>query len=215
MPQPVSLPGICLLSFPNNQLPTFLQKPYDDWIQLLFKQGGKVDKGFVYPMGEHQCLSPPQSLRTSLPFPCQADFCQQLQSLGKHLGPSTWHGRFTGLPRWHQRGDTVWGVPSLGEPPPGQGSHHGGGGWEISCLPLQWKWLALHPSTVEWGIWSCTTPQGQTTGHPASSRCAEETSSGWISQLNIHQLLSAGPQVVYPSGLNRHDEPIITTLPET
>ena len=43
---------------------------------------------------------------------------------------------------------------------------------------------------------------------------AEETSCGWINQLDIHQLLSAGPQVVYPSGLNGHDEPIITTLPE-
>ena len=38
---------------------------------------------------------------------------------------------------------------------------------------------------------------------------AEETSSGQISQLNIHQLLSAGP-----SGLNGHDKPVITTLPE-
>ena len=37
---------------------------------------------------------------------------------------------------------------------------------------------------------------------------------GQISQLNICQLLSAGPQVIYPSGLNGHDKPIITTLPE-
>ena len=43
---------------------------------------------------------------------------------------------------------------------------------------------------------------------------AEETSCGQISQLDIHQLLYASPQVVYPSGLNRHDEPIITTLLE-
>ena len=42
----------------------------------------------------------------------------------------------------------------------------------------------------------------------------EETSCGWISQLDICQLLSASPQVVYPSGLKGHDEPIITTLPE-
>ena len=42
----------------------------------------------------------------------------------------------------------------------------------------------------------------------------EETSCGWISQLDIYQLLSAGPQVVYPIGLNGQDEPIITTLPE-
>ena len=43
---------------------------------------------------------------------------------------------------------------------------------------------------------------------------AEETSCGQISQLDVCQLLSAIPQVVYPSGLNRQDEPIITTLPE-
>ena len=43
---------------------------------------------------------------------------------------------------------------------------------------------------------------------------AEETSCGWISQLHIHQLLSTSPQVVYPTGLNGQDEPIITTLPE-
>ena len=43
---------------------------------------------------------------------------------------------------------------------------------------------------------------------------AEETSYGWISQLDICQLLSARPQVVYPSGWNGHDEPIIATLLE-
>ena len=42
----------------------------------------------------------------------------------------------------------------------------------------------------------------------------EETSCGQISKLDVCQLLSAGPQVVYPSGLNGHDEPFITTLPE-
>ena len=45
-------------------------------------------------------------------------------------------------------------------------------------------------------------------------RKVKETSCGQISQLNICQLLSASPQVVYSSGLNRCDEPIITTLPE-
>ena len=43
---------------------------------------------------------------------------------------------------------------------------------------------------------------------------AEETSCGQISQLDVCQLLSAGPQVVYPTGLNGQDEPVITTLPE-
>ena len=41
---------------------------------------------------------------------------------------------------------------------------------------------------------------------------AEETPYGRISQIEVHQLLAAGPQVVYPIGLNGHDEPIITTL---
>ena len=42
---------------------------------------------------------------------------------------------------------------------------------------------------------------------------AQET-CGWISQCEVHQLLAASPQVVYPIGLNGHDEPVITTLPE-
>ena len=47
-------------------------------------------------------------------------------------------------------------------------------------------------------------PQGQ----------VQETFCGQISQLEVCQLLAAGPQVIYPIGLNGHDEPIITTLPE-
>ena len=42
----------------------------------------------------------------------------------------------------------------------------------------------------------------------------EETPCGQISQLEVCQLLAAGPQVIYPIGLNGHDEPVITILPE-
>ena len=42
---------------------------------------------------------------------------------------------------------------------------------------------------------------------------ARET-CGWISQLKVCQPLAVGPQVIYPIGLNGHDETIITTLPE-
>ena len=45
-------------------------------------------------------------------------------------------------------------------------------------------------------------------------RGAEETPCGWISQLEVCQLLAAGPQIIFPVGLNGLDEPIITTLPE-
>ena len=36
--------------------------------------------------------------------------------------------------------------------------------------------------------------------------------SGQISQLKVGQLLGTSPQVIYPVGLNGHDEPIVTTL---
>ena len=47
-------------------------------------------------------------------------------------------------------------------------------------------------------------PQGKVQGTPC----------GWISQLEVCQLLAASPQVVYPISLNGQDEPIITTLAE-
>ena len=59
----------------------------------------------------------------------------------------------------------------------------------------------------------CTTPQGGALGHPTSER-AEEDPCGQISQLEVCQLLVTGPQVIYPVGLNGHEEPIITSLPE-
>ena len=42
----------------------------------------------------------------------------------------------------------------------------------------------------------------------------EESSYGQISQLKVHQLLSARPQVVYPVDLNGDNKPITTTLLE-
>ena len=45
-------------------------------------------------------------------------------------------------------------------------------------------------------------------------RGMEVTPCGQISQLEVCQLLITGLQVVYPIGLNGHDEPIITSLPE-
>ena len=45
-------------------------------------------------------------------------------------------------------------------------------------------------------------------------RGVEATPCRLISQLEVCQLLVTSPQVVYPIGLNGHDEPIITSLPE-
>ena len=43
---------------------------------------------------------------------------------------------------------------------------------------------------------------------------AEESSNGQISQLEVCQLLSTRPQVVYMVGLNRGDQSVIIDLPE-
>ena len=45
-------------------------------------------------------------------------------------------------------------------------------------------------------------------------RGAEATPYMLISQLEVHQLLVTSPQVVYPIGLNGHNEPIIISSPE-
>ena len=45
-------------------------------------------------------------------------------------------------------------------------------------------------------------------------RGEEETPCGWISQLEVCQLLIASTQVAYPVGLNGYKEPIIISLPE-
>ena len=45
-------------------------------------------------------------------------------------------------------------------------------------------------------------------------RGAEATPCRLISQLEVCQLLATSPQVIYPIGLNGHDEPVITSLPE-
>ena len=45
-------------------------------------------------------------------------------------------------------------------------------------------------------------------------RGAEAAPHGKISQLEVCQLLVTSPQVIYPVGLNGHNKPIITSLPE-
>ena len=50
----------------------------------------------------------------------------------------------------------------------------------------------------------CVLPQGEA-----------ESPSGWISQLKVCQLLSAGPLVVFPSELNGGDQSVTIDLPES
>ena len=56
-------------------------------------------------------------------------------------------------------------------------------------------------------------PKNKHLGIPHQGK-VEESPYGWISLLEVCQLLSFGPQVVYPVGLNGNGEPVTTTLPE-
>ena len=84
----------------------------------------------------------------------------------------------------------------------------------LTHLHLQWGWLALCPNT---GMCKdphhAPLPKNKHLGILLQGK-AQETFCGWISQLEVHQLLAAGPWVIYPIGLNGHDEPVITTLPD-
>ena len=164
-------------------------------------------------MGEHWCLSPLQPLRASLPFPCWVDFCQQLQSLGKHSGPSSWHAYLL-VHLGNTTEDRQYGV-SLVWVNPNQ--------TKATTMEEAVEKLAACPSRgPDWpyalaqlygGSGHAPLPKGKHLGILPQGK-AEETSCGQISQLDVCQLLSTGPQVVYLSGLNGHDEPIITTLLE-
>ena len=93
------------------------------------------------------------------------------------------------------------------------GIHHGRGSWNIVSLHLQWTQLALCPCTAYEGSSHTPLPKDKHLGILPQGK-AEENSYGQISQLEVHQLLSARSQVVYPVGLNGEDEPITNTLPE-
>ena len=91
--------------------------------------------------------------------------------------------------------------------------HNGGGSRDTVCLHLQWTQLVICSYTAIQGLQPYSPPKGQAFRHPPPGK-AEESPYGQISQLEVHQLLSAGPQVIYPVGLNGSNQPVTITLPE-
>ena len=170
MPWPASPPGICLLSFPNNQFPTSLQKSYDDWTHLLLKQGRKVEEGFGYPMRELQHLSHLNCLDLPGHSPAELISVSSFKVWGntrdpQHemayllvcLGNTTEERQYSVSLVWVNRNQTrASTMEEVVE--------------KLATCPSQWNWLALCPGTIIWGFWSCTTPQGQTSGHPSSRK---------------------------------------------
>ena len=208
-----SPPGICLLSTPNNQFLTSLQKIYDDRICFLCEQSGEMEEGYGPLVGKFQCLPPPWS-----PWaPCHSlvelfsisslkvwgniqelhhDIAYLLVCIGnttedRHYGVSlVWlNPNQARASTMEEAVETLTACPSSGT------------NWSYALAQLyEGSCYAPLPKDKHLGI----LPQGK----------VGETSCGWISQLDVCQLHSTSPQLVYPIDLNRQDEPIITTLPE-
>ena len=89
--------------------------------------------------------------------------------------------------------------------PSGSGIHNGGGIRDFVCLHLQWTdWLYVLAQLYE-GSNHTPLPKDKHLGILPQGR-VEESPYGQISKLKVCQLLSAGPQVVYPVGLNGGDQ---------
>ena len=81
--------------------------------------------------------------------------------------------------------------------------------WVSSGPDWPYAFVQLHKDTCHGSL-----PKEGHLGILPQSR-AEMTVCGRISLLEVHQLLVSGLQVAYPIGLNGHEEPIITSLPES
>ena len=208
-----SPPGICLLSIRNNQFPTSLQKSYDDQVHFLCKQSGEMEEGFGLLVGKFQCLPPLDHLELPCHSPVELFSISSFKVRGNIPEP---HHDITYLLvcTGNTTEDRQYGV-SLVWVNPNQ--------TRASTMEEVVETLATCPSSgTDWpyalaqlykGSHHATLPKDKHLGILSQGK-AEETSCGWISQLDVSQLLSTSPQVVYPTGLNGQDEPIITILPE-
>ena len=206
MSWPASPPGICLLPLPNNQLPLSLQKPYYDrverWTKDLSNLWGNISICPRPDLLELPCHSPTDLISVSS-FKVWGNIqnpCHNLAYLLVHVGDTKEEIQYGVSLFWvspHQAR-----TPTMEEAVKNLAAcTSNGSDWPYILVQLYEGWD------------HAPLPKGKHLGNLSQGE-AEETSRGWISQLNICQLLSAGPQVIYPSSLNGHDKPIITTLPE-
>ena len=81
-----------------------------------------------------------------------------------------------------------------------------------SCISSRPDWPYVLAQLYE-GSNHTPLPKGKHLGILPQGK-AEESPYGWISQLEVCQLLSAGPRVIYLVGLNRGDQPVTINLPK-
>ena len=81
-----------------------------------------------------------------------------------------------------------------------------------ACISSRPDWPYVLAQLYE-GSYHTPLPKGKHLGILPQGK-VEESPYGWISQLEVCQLLSTRPQVIYPVGLNRGDQPVTINLLE-
>ena len=112
-------------------------------------------------------------------------------------------------------GQSVWPLYNVGTSIPSQSTHHGGGDQTVDPLPTTGSDCPY--TLVQLNGDTCHVPLPRE-GHLniLAKRGTNITASGRVSQLQVHQLLSSGSQVVYPIvGLNGCEVPVIASPPES
>ena len=94
----------------------------------------------------------------------------------------------------------------------GLGIHNGGGIRDFACISSGPDWPYVLAQLYE-GSSHTPLPKDKHLGVLPQGK-VEESPCGQTSQLKVCQLLSAGPRVVYPVGLNGSDQPVTIDLPE-
>ena len=97
--------------------------------------------------------------------------------------------------------------------PSGSSIHNGGGNRDTVHLYLQGPNWSYVLARLYKGSNHTPLPKDKHLGILPKGK-VEESPYGWISQLEVCQLLSSRLQVIYPVGLNGHDQPVTIDLPE-
>ena len=187
-----SPPGIYPLSTLNNWLLTSLQRLYDDWICILCWQGRKVGEGHDASMGKSQHLTPPELPGTPMSYLWGTSFHQQPKNLGGCSGTLQWHGLSPSSCRRCFWGSELWHVHSMGK------SHQVRASTMEEAVGTLSAYISSGP---DWPYALAQLYEGSShTPLPRDKHLdilplwkVEESPYGQISQLEDHQLLSAGP----------------------
>ena len=205
-----SPPGIYPVSTLNNWFLMSLQRLHDDWTCILCQKGREVGEGYNVPMGKSWHLSLPELSGTPMSFLWGTTFHQWSKYLGAHPEALQWHDLSLSLHRRHFGGSELWLIPSMDKSQSSLGTHYGGVVGTLSAYITSrpdWPYALVQ---LFKGSNHTPLPKGKHLGVQPQGK-AGESPYGWISQLEVHQLLSARPQVMYPVGLKGNDEPVMTT----